>query len=79
MHYHTHLVKSTSLNTTKNICKHARKREYIFIITKDLKMAMELILKQAYLGRAVKTLHQSLTVIHVFCARTRNEYQISHK
>ena len=42
-------------------------------------MAMELILKQAYLGRAVKTLHQSLTVIHVFCARTRNEYQISHK
>ena len=67
MNYHAHLVKSTLFNATKNICKHTREIKYIVITTKNLKMTMKLILKQAYLGLVIKTLHQNLKVTCCLC------------
>ena len=48
-----------------------RKRNCIVIITKNSKMTMKLILKQAYLGCAIKTLYQSLKVTCFLCKNER--------
>ena len=45
---------------------------------KNLKMTMKLILKQAYLGRVIKTLHQNLNVT-CFLSNNKKLNQISHK
>ena len=48
-----------------------RKRNCIVIITKNSKMTMKLILKQACLGCAIKTLYQSLKVTCFLCKNER--------